>query len=180
MKDRSACNGARCMESGCKIRVPEELFRVMLDGDGGGGDDGAQLDKYFAWRAMAISRPGSTLAKACTRPGCELFVLFSVDKRTVRCRCDNEFCFSCGEDAHTPATCDQVKNWAKRDKGADATLDKIPESLREKIKKVPGAPQTNHGPRLQDRLLTHSGIPGTLRTWRRAPLSADPPVMAVV
>ena len=55
----------------------------------------------------------------------------------VRCRCGNEFCFSCLDAAHAPSTCTQVRDWNKRDKGADATLDKIPDSLKEKIKKCP-------------------------------------------
>ena len=41
--------------------------------------------------------------------------------KAIQCLCGFYFCFSCGEEAHTPAPCDLVKKWLLREKSDDAT-----------------------------------------------------------
>ena len=41
--------------------------------------------------------------------------------KAIQCLCGYNFCFSCMEEAHTPAPCDLVKKWLLREKSDDAT-----------------------------------------------------------
>lgn len=51
----------------------------------------------------------------CPAPGCghAINVLDSA-RDSVACRCGFRFCFACNQEAHVPATCEQVKLWAKK------------------------------------------------------------------
>lgn len=51
----------------------------------------------------------------CPAPGCghAINVLDSA-RDSVACRCGFRFCFTCNREAHVPATCEQVKLWAKK------------------------------------------------------------------
>lgn len=38
----------------------------------------------------------------------------AIRHQTVTCSCGHKFCFKCGEEAHGPALCEQVKEWNKK------------------------------------------------------------------
>jgi len=48
----------------------------------------------------------------CPAPGCGNAInVLDVVKGTIACSCGFRFCFTCRDEAHTPATCDQNKLW---------------------------------------------------------------------
>jgi len=77
--------------------VPEELFR-----------------KYFTFLTQSFVDTNDRL-KWCPAKGCgNAITAEMVEGQVVTCSCDYRFCFHCQEEAHFPATCDQVRNWQKK------------------------------------------------------------------
>lgn len=64
------------------------------------------------------------LLRWCPRPDCTYAVKVKYkDAQPVKCICNTEFCFACGEDFHEPVDCDILRLWNK--KSAGETSDKI-------------------------------------------------------
>jgi ariadne-1 len=49
----------------------------------------------------------------CPAAGCDKVAIGSA-VTTVRCECSYPFCFRCGEEAHDPANCAQLAEWAQK------------------------------------------------------------------
>jgi len=63
-------------------------------------------------------------AKWCPGRGCTNAVTADMIQRgqTVVCTCGTRFCFRCHEDAHLPATCEQIKTWKIKCQDESETL----------------------------------------------------------
>jgi len=117
----ATCMGMRCGEShvhklGCQCNemVPEALFDRFVT-------DRALLEKYKRWLLDSFVE-GQRHIKWCPKPGCTLAVTYqSGGTRSVQCKCGYSFCFTCLQEAHSPAPCDLVKTWLDREQSDDAT-----------------------------------------------------------
>lgn len=79
------------------------------------------LAKYRRWVLNSFVE-GQRDIRWCPRPGCEYAALNPAGgARTVVCKCGHQWCFGCGEEAHSPCPCDLVKKWLERDKSDEAT-----------------------------------------------------------
>ncbi|XP_032456368.1 E3 ubiquitin-protein ligase ARIH1-like [Nasonia vitripennis] len=55
------------------------------------------------------------LLKWCRTADCNHAIKVQyVESKPVTCKCNNTFCFSCGEDWHDPITCDLLRKWIKK------------------------------------------------------------------
>lgn len=117
----TTCPGMRCTDShvhrlgcACNEMVPEALFRRYVS-------DSALLEKYSRWMLDSFVE-GNKSIKWCPKPGCTYAVSYqSGGTRSIQCRCGHYFCYSCLQEAHSPAPCDIVRNWLQREKSDDAT-----------------------------------------------------------
>ena len=115
------CMGMRCQLEhahkfgcACSELVPESVFSRFVA-------DKRLLDKYRRWLLDSFVE-GQKSIKWCSRPGCTYCVSYpSGGTKAIQCLCGYNFCFSCMEEAHTPAPCDLVKKWLLREKSDDAT-----------------------------------------------------------
>ncbi|MES1910244.1 MAG: hypothetical protein MHM6MM_002873 [Cercozoa sp. M6MM] len=98
---------------GCTTRVPPSVFRKLLL-----PEDAKEFDRRLR-ESFVNDNDG---AKWCPSPECSgtYFVAFSKRRRTVHCsKCEQRFCFRCGETAHWPASCQEYEAWRARDKGME-------------------------------------------------------------
>jgi len=56
-------------------------------------------DKNFRW---------------CPAPGCEFAVKGRKGLLTVKCNCGHKFCFTCSEEFHMPASCQNLQTWLEK------------------------------------------------------------------
>ncbi|MES1909875.1 MAG: hypothetical protein MHM6MM_002562 [Cercozoa sp. M6MM] len=96
----------RCVEYKCRYPVPESLVLRYLRADT------RERERYDHFRAQELV-DGLPNLRNCPAPGCELVVRSAAAARgtEVRCQCGHFFCFTCGEEAHRPASCDDTRQW---------------------------------------------------------------------
>lgn len=97
-----SCVLAHCPEHKCKQAVPRAAFVNLMDP--------AELEKYDIFLLRNFVETSKTM-KYCPAAGCDKVAVGS-GITTVRCVCNNHFCFRCGDEAHDPCTCSQLAEWA--------------------------------------------------------------------
>ena len=102
-----------CPEPKCPERVPESLFRDLLS-----------ASSYAKYREFAIKSfiESSRFIRYCPAAGCDK-VAIGRGITNVVCLCTNPFCFRCGEEAHDPATCDQLSRWLDKCRNESETAN---------------------------------------------------------
>lgn len=102
--DGKAAIQARCPWHKCNRRVPVDFFYKFCDE--------AHQKKYEEWyiRSFVDDNPN---VKWCPNPaGCSFAIEYpGVDPIEIRCGCGFWSCWSCGEEAHRPASCKTVSQW---------------------------------------------------------------------
>jgi len=84
-----------------------EYFQRLIDKD--------KREKVADWVNTAYVRL-NTYIRWCPRNGCDKAVEYTKQgMKTVKCDCGYQFCFGCGNEAHDPAPCKVVDEWAKKD-----------------------------------------------------------------
>jgi hypothetical protein len=109
----------QCTEPSCTCPVPLEESKKVIS-----AQKYAQLERQVL-NSYVDSNPSM---KWCPRPGCGCSISLAQQVQndvmlvkaikgdlplTVHCKCGHAFCWHCGEPAHEPALCNQVKDWKK-------------------------------------------------------------------
>lgn len=99
-----------CPHLKCNTHVPDGFIKLLVPV--------SVFDKYLRFVTKNFVRENDTV-RWCPTPGCQSAITFdqsnsSSDSAIVQCNyCGNQFCFKCHNEAHAPATCEQVKLWKK-------------------------------------------------------------------
>ncbi|CAD6255832.1 unnamed protein product [Miscanthus lutarioriparius] len=121
--DGARCLALRCPDPSCPAAVVQELVDIAADK--------ADRERYarFALRSFVEEGggggAGSVPMRWCPGAGCTRAVEFlgggtgDAHAADVFCACRHGFCWSCGEEAHRPVSCDTVRAWL--DKNASYT-----------------------------------------------------------
>eukprot|EP00668_Euglena_longa_P004748 GGOE01005546.1.p1 GENE.GGOE01005546.1~~GGOE01005546.1.p1 ORF type:complete len:630 (+),score=206.80 GGOE01005546.1:54-1892(+) len=107
--DGPSCVQTHCPAPKCWQAVDELLFQELLPQD--------TLARYqkFLLRSFVEDNPN---IRWCPSPHCNKAVLCRDPKRLlVQCLCSHRFCFVCGEEAHAPVKCEQLRLWRVKEKG---------------------------------------------------------------
>lgn len=98
-----------CPQLRCDILVDDcTVYRHIQD------DNVRAKYLYLITDSFVVS---NKLLKWCTAPkSCAnaIRVRSTDSTQTVQCKCGYRFCFDCGDDAHAPAVCHQLRNWRRR------------------------------------------------------------------
>ena len=97
----AAVAGLKCPSPGCNVPVPEQLILNFA---------GNHRDKYFLFAGRSWVLDQRALGKLTLCPaGCGNAIAAEHDgtMTTVECACGHEFCFSCQQEAHAPASCEE-------------------------------------------------------------------------
>ncbi|CAN6269642.1 unnamed protein product [Urochloa humidicola] len=122
--DGPQCLSLRCPEPACSAAVAQELVDAVA-----GADDKARYAR-FALRSFVEESGG--VVKWCPSPGCTRAVELGGgdDARDVFCECRHGFCWSCGEEAHRPVSCDTVRAWLAKNASDAETANWVLAMLR--------------------------------------------------
>lgn len=95
-----------CPVAPCKLIVPAELFKAVLDEE--------QYQRYIYYYKKSYVDVNKR-AKWCPSPGCKYAVEYPSMKQTdIVCKCGNDWCFKCLKKAHRPCSCDMLSKWLER------------------------------------------------------------------
>ena len=95
--------GATCPSFQCSLKIPESMVLKYLTGE--------LLEKYSRLKCnnFILMNP---MYRWCPAPGCNGIAEYSnMGLHEIVCGCGYIFCFSCGEEAHRPTSCNLVKEW---------------------------------------------------------------------
>eukprot|EP01060_Flectonema_neradi_P001295 TRINITY_DN1075_c2_g1_i2.p1 TRINITY_DN1075_c2_g1~~TRINITY_DN1075_c2_g1_i2.p1 ORF type:complete len:500 (+),score=58.52 TRINITY_DN1075_c2_g1_i2:35-1534(+) len=89
------------------------------------------LKQYQSYEFRSIVEKNPSM-RWCPKGGCEnaIFMTSGCDdavdsQMTVTCDCGNRFCFNCLEEGHSPATCEMLKMWLRKEKDESETANWI-------------------------------------------------------
>eukprot|EP00756_Hemistasia_phaeocysticola_P018763 Hpha_TRINITY_DN15616_c6_g1::TRINITY_DN15616_c6_g1_i1::g.101767::m.101767/K11968/ARIH1; ariadne-1 len=119
------CPGAGC-ETACHLEVLEGLLGTATLEPPYAGRNQELLARYLGYEARSFVEHNSQF-RWCPSAGCGRAVSL-VDCRVgpgtphvVGCDCGQEFCFLCGHENHSPATCKQFRSWLCKEKDESET-----------------------------------------------------------
>jgi len=125
-----------CMHHKCKELMPDYIVRKVVDLE--------TYKKYSTFLSKGFVESNANM-KWCPKPGCtnavDLTQSFREGKCVVaKCECGYKFCFLCSEDAHTPASCSMMKEWAKKCADDSETYNWIAANTKDCPQKNCGVP----------------------------------------
>ena len=97
-----------CMHKGCPEFVPDFVVEALVSPE--------LWTKYSTFLAKSFVE-GSKQIRWCPAPNCGKAIVDKIYEGPFtigKCSCGNLFCFDCGEEAHTPVTCDTLKIWKEK------------------------------------------------------------------
>lgn len=97
-----------CMHSGCKELVPEWIVEALVTDQ--------WWTKYSQFLAKSFVE-GSSQIRWCPAPNCGKAIVEKIYEGPFtigKCSCGNLFCFDCGEEAHTPCSCEMLTVWKEK------------------------------------------------------------------
>ena len=106
VEDGPRCLSLRCPDTSCSAAVARELVDEVAD-----AKDRARYARFALW--SFVDESGGRV-KWCPGRGCSRAVEFvgcAGDATEVFCECTHGFCWSCGEEAHRPVSCETVRAW---------------------------------------------------------------------
>lgn len=102
-----------CPCSGCKVIVSSEAIQKLVDKE--------TWQKYERFQAHSFVEHNSS-ATWCPSPGCGNVITSDMIRgKVVQCSCSYRFCVTCHQEAHAPASCEQVKYWLSKCKDDSET-----------------------------------------------------------
>lgn len=110
----SSCLKTPCPDQQCRVLVSQALFKQLLEKE--------LYRKYEGFSVSEFVEAQERLLKYCQGPGCESFIEKKTSHaiRDVQCtECETEFCFQCGNEAHTPIDCRLLQQWKDRMNSSD-------------------------------------------------------------
>ena len=101
--DGPSCIYMPCPEHKCNQIIPRTVISRLI------GNDTEILEKYELYVRRNFIESNKKY-RYCPGAGCDkVFVGSGVTN--VRCACDHNFCFRCGDDAHEPSSCAHLEAW---------------------------------------------------------------------
>ena len=98
-----------CMLPGCGVLCDEDQVKCLL------ADDCELLEKYNQGLIDGYVDDNARVRWCPSVPHCGTAVRVNSDPHCeITCTCGKEFCFVCGEEPHSPATCDMARAWKRR------------------------------------------------------------------
>eukprot|EP01129_Flabellula_baltica_P013969 TRINITY_DN6595_c0_g1_i1.p1 TRINITY_DN6595_c0_g1~~TRINITY_DN6595_c0_g1_i1.p1 ORF type:complete len:672 (-),score=129.74 TRINITY_DN6595_c0_g1_i1:2-1984(-) len=97
-----------CMHQGCTELVPDYIVRDLVDAD---------LWKRYSTFLSKNFVEGSNDVRWCPAAGCERALYDPIvegENFVGVCECGQKFCWKCGKEYHTPATCEQFELWQEK------------------------------------------------------------------
>eukprot|EP00808_Paulinella_micropora_P015018 g2278.t1 len=108
IRSGSKCINSTCMGMRCTENHPHKF-------------DPELLKKFQSWLLDSFVE-GQQHIKWCPNPKCTRAISFpSGGTQDFECKCQHRFCFSCLQEAHSPAPCDLVRKWLHKEQSDDAT-----------------------------------------------------------
>jgi ariadne-1 len=109
------CIRVTCPEHLCNEIIPRSVIMKLVNKK--------SLEKYDLYVKRNFVESNKKY-RYCSGVGCEkVFVGSGVTN--VVCTCLNQFCFKCGDDAHEPASCDQLEIWNVKNASESETANWI-------------------------------------------------------
>lgn len=97
----------RCPQQKCTVLVGERVIPKLVASN--------VYDRYIRFVTKAFVDDSAGRIKWCPRAGCGNAITVDMVRGTVvRCSCGYRFCFSCHKEAHSPSTCDHVREWERK------------------------------------------------------------------
>lgn len=99
-----------CPHLKCNTHVTDNFIKQIVPP--------STFEKYLRFVTKNFVRENDSV-RWCPTPGCQSAITFdqsnsTSDSAIVQCNyCGNQFCFKCHNEAHAPATCEQMKLWVK-------------------------------------------------------------------
>ncbi|DAZ92674.1 TPA: hypothetical protein N0F65_000444 [Lagenidium giganteum] len=110
------CVVTTCPAHGCKEVVNDEVFRKLTT-----DEDFRKYSRYLLRSFVDINK----CVKWCPSPGCSKAISSEGGLSSVSCTCGCVFCLRCGEEAHSPATCEQLALWMEKCRNESETANWI-------------------------------------------------------
>jgi len=111
IEEGTVCLTTICMKMGCNAKAGPEFMKKHANSE--------QLRQRFERIYSSSFVESCNRVRWCPRSECGNAVEWKVEEvddsvltgRTVRCACGFQFCFDCGRESHSPATCSQIEAW---------------------------------------------------------------------
>jgi len=95
-----------CPARDCPTLVPEESIKKLVDEP--------IYEKYIRFITKSFVEDNDQVSW-CPAPNCgNAITADMMNGITVQCSCGYRFCFSCHNEAHTPCTCERVREWLRK------------------------------------------------------------------
>ncbi|EWM22465.1 ariadne-like ubiquitin ligase [Nannochloropsis gaditana] len=116
VEEGMGCPLTRCPEYRCPEMVTENFFRVLVPP--------ATLAAYLRYSLKSFVDICSAF-RWCPGRGCDFVAMGNSSLRACLCKCGMLFCFRCGEEAHVPASCEDMVTWVEKCKNESETANWI-------------------------------------------------------
>lgn len=116
VEEGMGCPLTRCPEYRCPEMVTENFFRVLVPP--------ATLATYLRYSLKSFVDICSAF-RWCPGRGCDFVAMGNSSLRACLCKCGMLFCFRCGEEAHVPASCEDMVTWVEKCKNESETANWI-------------------------------------------------------
>ncbi|EFA86719.1 hypothetical protein PPL_00524 [Heterostelium album PN500] len=162
--DGMQCIFSKCIDPECKLTVDVITFKTILDYSKSSNystprstlssTTSINRDRYFqkyCWYLAKDFIDNCSKATWCTNPNinCDNIIYYNnmdtPKNLNIKCNCNWNFCFHCGQETHFPATCKQIEDWKllkSKDEGLNFSW------LNQNTKKCPNCKidiEKNHG-----------------------------------
>lgn len=118
------CVFTKCQQLHCNVQVPHSKFMEFLKGQINQEENYEYLEKYKQWHCKQFTDHNPNV-KWCPQTNCNLLIEqseYALDPM-IDCPCGKRFCFRCGNEDHSPATCEDTKAWLKQENADSANLN---------------------------------------------------------
>jgi ariadne-1 len=96
--------------------VPQEVWKKLVN-----PADYKKYSRYLLRSFVDINK----CVKWCPSPGCDKAISSSGGCSSVTCTCGCSFCLRCGEESHSPITCEQLASWQEKCRNESETANWI-------------------------------------------------------
>ena len=100
------------------MKVTHSQFTHVLGNSDEGNASSPALDTYWKWLCKNYIEQNKNV-RWCPNPKCDMCcerLNHSANLVDIKCSCGTEYCFKCGELAHSPVDCEDAKKWKEKEK----------------------------------------------------------------
>eukprot|EP01155_Anaeramoeba_flamelloides_P023983 Anaeramoba_flamelloidesa808762_74.p1 GENE.a808762_74~~a808762_74.p1 ORF type:complete len:507 (-),score=110.01 a808762_74:95-1615(-) len=113
-----------CQYNKCKRRVTEEFVKQVVDKDSFKKYQNILAKSFVNTNPENVWCPKADCGKVCN----ESMITLGTN---AKCSCGHYFCFDCKQEAHSPTSCEQYKEWKKKIEGDSETQNWLTANTRE-------------------------------------------------